>query len=102
MRSLSLIMTWSGVRVPQALMGKKQSYKKLTRDEYAKALQHPKWQRKRLKVFNRDKWMCRQCKDKETTLHIHHLKYTKRYPWNEPMKNLRTLCANCHKKIHNK
>jgi len=77
-------------------------YKCLTKAEYAKALQHPKWQRKRLRVFNRDKWCCTECKDTETTLHVHHLKYTKRYPYNEPMKNLRTLCSKCHKKRHKK
>jgi 5-methylcytosine-specific restriction endonuclease McrA len=78
---------------------KKKPYKKLTREEYYKALQHPKWQKKRLRVFNRDKWRCRRCKDTESTLHVHHIKYTKKYPWNEPMKNLKTLCARCHKKI---
>jgi len=77
-------------------------YKRLTKAEYAKALQHPKWQRKRLRVFNRDKWRCTECKDTETTLHVHHLKYTRKYPYNEPMKNLITLCVKCHKKKHKK
>lgn len=81
---------------------KKKSYKRLTKEQYAKALQHPKWQKKRLKVFQRDKWRCRRCKDTETMLHVHHLKYTRKYPWNEPIKNLRTLCTKCHKKNHKK
>ena len=81
---------------------KNKLYKRLTKAEYAKALQHPKWQKKRLRVFNRDKWKCRKCKDTETTLHVHHLKYTKRYPYNELMGNLITLCSRCHKKAHKK
>jgi 5-methylcytosine-specific restriction endonuclease McrA len=80
----------------------KNKVKRLTKVEYAKALTHPKWQKKRLRVFNRDKWRCKKCRDTETTLHVHHLKYTKRYPYNELMKNLTTLCGNCHKKKHNK
>ena len=75
-------------------------YKKLTKEEYAEALQHPKWQKKRLKMFERDGWKCKECGDTETMLHLHHLEYTKKYPWNEPAKNLITLCSNCHKKKH--
>ncbi len=81
---------------------KKKRKKILTKAEYNKALQHPKWQRKRLLVFKRDKWKCKQCGDTETMLHVHHLKYTKIYPYNEPLKNLTTLCSKCHKKIHKK
>lgn len=75
---------------------------RLSKKEYAKALQHPKWQKKRLRVFNRDKWKCRDCGDTETTLHVHHLKYTTKYPWNELMKNLITYCSRCHAKAHGK
>ena len=70
--------------------------------QYQKALKHPKWQKKRLKVFERDKWMCKKCKSKTKTLHVHHLAYTKRYPWNELMTNLITLCEDCHKRKHGK
>lgn len=76
------------------------TYTKLTKEQYAEALQHPKWQKKRLKMFERDNWKCRECGDTETMLHLHHLKYTKKYPWNEPAKNLITICSNCHKKKH--
>ena len=75
-------------------------YVKLTKEQYALALQHPKWQKKRLKIFERDGWKCRECGDTETMLHLHHLKYTKKYPWNEPAKNLVTICSKCHKKAH--
>jgi hypothetical protein len=75
-------------------------YKKLTKEEYARALQHPKWQKKRLKVFERDNWQCVECGDTETTLHVHHLKYTTKFPWNEKSINLITLCNSCHAKAH--
>ncbi len=81
---------------------KAKPYTRLTKAEYAKALQHPKWQRKRLRVFNRDNWKCTRCRDTETTLHVHHKEYTKKYPYNELMKNLVTLCSVCHRKTHNK
>lgn len=81
---------------------KKVPYKRLSKFEYSKALQHPKWQKKRLRVFQRDKWRCKECGDTETTLHVHHKSYTKKYPWNELMRNLITLCSKCHKKIHKK
>jgi len=75
-------------------------YKRLTKAEYARALKHPKWQKKRLLVFKRDKWACRTCGATDKTLCVHHSKYTKKYPYNEPMKNLITLCEDCHKKLH--
>jgi len=75
---------------------------KLSYAEYQKALKHPKWQRKRLKIFERDGWMCKTCKSKNKTLHVHHKEYTKRYPWNEPNKNLITVCEDCHKRKHKK
>lgn len=74
---------------------------KLSKLEYSDALQHPKWQKKRLEIFERDKWRCRECGDTETTLHVHHLSYSKKWPWNEPRKNLITYCSHCHKKVHN-
>lgn len=90
------------VKPKAPLVKKNTSYKKLTKQEYAKALQHPKWQKKRLKIFERDNWRCTKCGDTETTLHVHHLKYTKKYPWQELNVNLRTVCAKCHKKNHKK
>ena len=32
----------------------------------------PRWQKKRLKILERDKWACQLCDGKEKTLHIHH------------------------------
>lgn len=65
---------------------------------YARKLSNPKWQRKRLKILERDKWTCKKCGDTETELHVHHLEYHKN-PWDTPNKLLITLCAHCHKFI---
>lgn len=69
---------------------------------YAEKLKDPRWQKKRLTVFSRDSFTCRVCQDSENTLHLHHIKYTKKDPWDEPDDNLRTVCEKCHSDIHNK
>lgn len=68
------------------------------KQKYYKNLNHPKWQRKRLEVFKRDKWKCRFCGDEELTLHVHHTEYNKNgVPWDVDKASLLTLCADCHK-----
>ena len=62
---------------------------------YQEKLLDPKWQRKRLEVYNRDNFTCKSCGDTKTTLHVHHKKYTAEI-WDEPLENLETLCAHCH------
>lgn len=64
---------------------------------YAEKLKHPKWQKKRLKILERDDWTCQKCDDDTSTLHVHHLEYTKNTdPWNYNDKTLITLCEYCH------
>lgn len=65
---------------------------------YSRKLSSPKWQKKRLKVLERDKWVCKKCGDDETELHVHHLEYHKN-PWDTPINRLITLCAHCHELI---
>lgn len=65
--------------------------------DYQLKLKHPKWQRKRLEILNRDEFKCTDCGDEETELHIHHLEYeNKNNPWEVDSDNLTTLCKNCH------
>ena len=65
--------------------------------EYWEKLRDPRWQKKRVHVFDRDKFICQMCKDANTELHIHHLVYMKdRDPWDYPDTMLVTLCKNCH------
>ena len=65
---------------------------------YSEKLKDPKWQKKRLEILNRDKFTCRLCNDKETTLHVHHNKYSNN-PWDTDIDDLITLCCDCHDTI---
>jgi hypothetical protein len=62
---------------------------------YSEKLKDPRWQKKRLEVFNRDKFACLCCGRKDQTLHVHHLRYAAE-PWDTPMDHLETLCEQCH------
>jgi transposase len=62
---------------------------------YFEKLKDPRWQKKRLEVFQRDKFRCMNCGSKEKTLHVNHLKYDGE-PWDSPMEYLETLCEDCH------
>lgn len=65
---------------------------------YAELLRDPRWQRKRLEILNRDNWFCQACVDRDSTLHVHHIKYEGDFPWETPDNLLVTLCESCHKK----
>jgi len=68
--------------------------------DYSKKLKNPKWQKKRLEIFKRDKFRCRICKDDENELHIHHKEYiSDTDPWDYPNELLITLCEHCHHEI---
>jgi len=65
---------------------------------YPERLKDPRWQKKRLEVFERDNWKCTACSCGKRELQIHHLKYTKDLdPWEYDNEFLQTLCVNCHK-----
>jgi len=64
---------------------------------YGEKLKDPRWQKKRLEVLERDGWGCYECKDKESTLNVHHLVYESHDPWDTQNYLLRVLCNDCHK-----
>ena len=47
----------------------------------------------------RDKYTCQICKAKNTRLEVHHIKYRSQ-GGTDDLDNLITLCADCHKKVH--
>lgn len=69
---------------------------------YAEKLKNPRWQKKRLLVFQRDDFTCQCCGSTEDTLHVHHTHYEPgREPWEYPVDDdwphaLETVCAACH------
>lgn len=68
---------------------------------YSEKLKDPRWQRKRLEIFERDNWMCKKCEDSSKTLHVHHKEYhTGKEPWDYLNSFLETLCETCHAKEH--
>lgn len=62
---------------------------------YSELLKDPRWQKRRLEVMNQDNFTCQWCGDKETTLNVHHFKYTGK-PWEAPDGDLITICEDCH------
>ena len=69
------------------------------KDVYREALRKPKWQRKRLKIMERDGWKCSACAADDKNLQVHHLRYLPdswNKPWESPDEDLVTLCEDCH------
>lgn len=64
--------------------------------EYSEKLKDPRWQKLRLKVFERDGFKCCCCDARDATLHVHHLIYSQGEPWDAPPDTLETLCESCH------
>lgn len=66
------------------------------RSKYGEKLLDPRWQKLRLQIFERDKWLCKGCATSTETLHVHHIAYVGADPWDTPPELLITLCAECH------
>ena len=62
---------------------------------YSELLRDPRWQKKRLLIFERDNWTCTECRCKDDTLNVHHLSYSG-LPWEADDSSLVTLCQGCH------
>lgn len=62
---------------------------------YLEKLQDPRWQQKRLLIFQRDGFLCQKCRVPGLTLHVHHIKYFGE-PWEAEDSKLITLCKKCH------
>ena len=68
--------------------------------EYWQKLQDPRWQKKRLEVFQRDGFKCSDCGNKELQLEVHHEYYISgREPWEYPLSAFKTLCHPCHDQL---
>lgn len=68
---------------------------------YREELNHPKWQKKRLRIFERDGWKCVSCGADDIQLHAHHTVYTKgAKPWEYEDDLIVTLCMRCHHTAH--
>lgn len=64
---------------------------------YTEQLKDPEWQKKRLKIMERDGWKCRDCGSGTKTLNVHHCYYAKgKKPWEADDIHLMTVCEECH------
>lgn len=73
----------------------------MTKMTYGEQLKHPNWQRKRLKVLEAAGFSCSACRDKDSTLHVHHKRYIKgRLAWEYEDEELLALCESCHAEEH--
>jgi len=69
--------------------------------EYSELLKHPKWQKKRLIIMQRDGFHCAGCGADNNMLSVHHIYYEKgKMPWEYPDRALITLCEDCHENEH--
>lgn len=67
------------------------------KQDYAKLLKDPRWQRKRLEILQRDNFTCQYCGSTDKSLHIHHNFYDMdKLPWEYDNDCLITLCDRCH------
>lgn len=68
---------------------------------YSEKLKDPRWQRRRLEVFNRDNFTCVSCNRTDLSLHVHHIKYLPGLdPWEYDHSLMVTYCELCHNTEH--
>lgn len=74
----------------------------MAKTKYSELLRDPRWQKKRLKILERDGWMCQWCGSDKEQLTVHHTHYKRKAdgkffdPWDYPNDSLMTLCVSCH------
>lgn len=72
----------------------------MEKKEYFELLKDPRWQKKRLEIFDRDKFSCRVCGNKNEMLSVHHKVYVfNTPPWEYDNDKLLTVCDICHKTL---
>lgn len=71
----------------------------MAKKTYSDKLKDPRWQRKRLEVFERDQFTCQYCESTTKTLNVHHIEYQQGcQPLEYELDMLVTLCEECHEK----
>lgn len=68
-----------------------------TQDQYYRYLESPEWKEKRIKVLERDRYVCQACLESRSNT-VHHLTYAHIY--REPLFDLVSVCKECHENIH--
>jgi 5-methylcytosine-specific restriction endonuclease McrA len=69
---------------------------------YAEKLRDPRWQKKRLKILERDSFSCVACGADDKPLQVHHCFYERhKEPWETDDRLLLSVCENCHEERAN-
>lgn len=63
---------------------------------YDAYLRSPEWRNRRVKVLERDQYLCQACRDRRA-VQVHHLTYA--HLFNEPIFELVAICVTCHELI---
>ncbi len=68
---------------------------------YWEKLKDPRWQKRRLEVFQAAGFECANCHASDQPLHAHHLRYKKGAdPWDYNDRDIVCLCESCHEEWH--
>ena len=69
---------------------------------YSSRLRDPRWQRRRLEIFDLYGWKCSNCQTKTEQLHAHHMIYRKgKSQWEYEDTEIVCLCDGCHEDFTN-
>lgn len=69
--------------------------------DYKEQIKDPRWQKRRLEIFQKDEFTCKLCGNSQKTLHVHHIEYLSNHKiWEYDDKHLITLCEDCHSYVH--
>lgn len=67
---------------------------------YAEQLKDPRWQKKRLEVFQAANYQCERCRDAGSQLHSHHLFYKREMMlWEYRTEDIMCVCGKCHDQL---
>lgn len=68
---------------------------------YKDQINHPNWQKCRLRIFERDKFACKICGNTELQLQVHHLCYfPKLHLWDYDDELMITVCPEHHQQLN--
>lgn len=69
--------------------------------QYSAWIRDERWKEKARAIRILDGMRCKRCGKENVVLHVHHMiKNPNLLPWNVSDNYLVTLCADCHKKVH--
>lgn len=75
----------------------------MPKSDFFGLMRHPKWQKRRLEMFELCGFTCTACQSQESELHVHHKIYRMgAKPWEYDDMELTVLCKRCHEKETNR